>query len=404
MKRFTITLLALFCALCVGIWVGARPDTPVLGGLKDLIAPSPVEISIDEVEELIRYEFYRDVPDAKLTDGSIRGMVEALDDKFSHYFDSRQNKAFEQAISGRYSGVGMAVNQHPRGLLVTTVYPGSPAQGAGIKRGDVITEVNGKSIAGEPADAAVAKVKGKEGTRVSLTFARPVPAAGEKGGKSEKLGEEKTIELTRKAIDIPVASGKLYRRDGRKVGYVQLLSYTANSGRLVGEQIKRLKRRGAKAWVLDLRGNGGGRLDQAVEVTSAFIPDGMIVATDGRSVRREVHDADKDSFQTADDLVVLVDKGSASASEISAGAIKFRDRGLIVGTRTYGKGTFQEVTELSNGGALSLTIGRYELPGRHFITKSGLKPDLTVKDSHKRPGDEQLKAAFSALAAMDKAQ
>lgn len=390
--RTLIAILAVIAAFVGGIYIGAYPNTPIVGGLKDIVAPDRAEIPTDEVQSLIENEFYRKVPDSKLTNGSINGMVKSLNDKFSHYFDPEQNKEFEQAISGSYTGVGMAVADDKRGLLVTLTYPGSPAREAGLKLGDVITKVNGKSIAGEPADAAVSKIKGPEGTNVTLTIATPTA----KGSK--KLGPPRNVVLTRKAIDIPVADGKLYKRDGRKVGVVRLASFTDTSGELVAEQVNKLKKQGADSWVLDLRGNGGGRLDQAVEVSSIFLNDGMVVATDGRARPRRVYDAIKRDFITAQPLAVLVDKGSASASEITAGALKYRDRGLIVGTRTYGKGVFQEVTELKNGGAISLTVGRYELPGGHFITKAGLAPDLTIEDNPKTRPDETLDASFKALA------
>lgn len=392
MMRVLLSIAALATALIAGIYIGAYPETPVVGALKGYIAPDRATIPSDQVQSLIERDFYRKVPDSTLTNGSISGMVKSLDDPYSHYFDPKQNKAFAQAISGSYSGVGMAVNQHRRGLVVTTTYPGSPSAKAGIKSGDVITKVEGKAIAGQSADLVVTKIKGPEGTKVSLTYATP------ENGSKTKLGPEKTVTLVRKSIDIPVAEGKLYSKNGKKVGYVQLASFTETSGRLVRQQVDKLKKQGAKSWVLDLRGNGGGRLDQAVSVSSIFLPDGMIVATDGRSVTRQVYDAVERDFRTADPLVVLVDKGSASASEITSGAIKYRDRGLIVGTRTFGKGVFQEVTELKNGGAVSLTVGRYELPGKHYITKAGLKPDLVVKDDRKTKQDEQLDAAFAALA------
>lgn len=390
--RYLIVILGIFAALIVGVRIGANPDTPVVGKLKDVVAPDRTTIPADQVQTLIENDFYRKVPPARLTDGSIKGMVRSLKDPYSHYFDAKENKEFEQAISGSYSGVGMAVGQHKRGLMVTVVYPGAPASGAGIRRGDIITKVDGKSIAGESADLAVTRIKGPAGTKVTLTWARPRTTG------SRKFGSERSVVLTRKRIDIPVARGRLIRSNGRKVGYVQLASFTATSGRLVARQVRRLKRSGATSWILDLRGNGGGRLDQAVAVSSVFLPDGMIVATDGRSVKRKVYDALEGRFLTADPLAVLVDKGSASASEITSGALKYRDRGLIVGTRTFGKGVFQEVTELSNGGAVSLTIGRYELPGRHYIGKNGLTPDLTVRDNVRTRRDEQLSAALAALA------
>jgi carboxyl-terminal processing protease len=394
--RYLIAILALCAAFAGGIFIGANPNTPVVGGLKDVVAPDAAEVQTDQVQSLIENEYYRKVPESKLVNGSINGMVKSLNDPYTHYFDAEQNKAFEQVISGSYTGVGMAVNQDKRGLVVTLTYPGSPARAAGMKAGDVITKVNGKSIAGESADAAVAKIKGPEGTKVTLTFATPKDKAG------KRLGPERTVTLTRKAIDIPVAEGKLYKRDGRKVGVVRLASFTETAGDLVAEQVDKLKKQGADSWVLDLRGNGGGRLDQAVSVSSLFLPNGMVVATDGRARPRNVYDAIKGDFRTAAPLAVLVDKGSASASEITSGALKYRDRALIVGTRTFGKGVFQEVTELKNGGAISLTVGRYELPGGHFITKAGLKPDLTIEDNPKTGPDEALDASFAALAKFKK--
>lgn len=396
--RILIAVLAVFTALVAGIYIGAYPETPVVGGLKEIIAPDKATIPTDQVQELIEDDFIRPIPEEKLTDGSIDGMVKKLNDPYSHYFNPEENKEFEQAITGRYSGVGMAVNQDKRGLVISLTYPGSPANEAGIKPGDVITKVNGKSIKGESADIAVAKIKGPEGTKVKLTYATPV----KKGG--DELGEEKTVEVTRKAIEIPVAEGKLFRRDGNKVGVVRLATFTETSGGAVAKEIDKLEKQGADSYVLDLRGNGGGRLDQAVEVSSLFLADGMVVATDGRSRKRRQYDAIKGAIRTTEPLVVLVDKGSASASEITAGALKYRDRALIVGTRTFGKGVFQEVTELKNGGALSLTVGRYVLPGNHYITRRGLAPDLDIQDNTKTGADEALDASFEALAQFEKTE
>lgn len=396
--RILIAVLAVFTALVAGIYIGAYPETPVVGGLKEIIAPDKATIPTDQVQELIEDDFIRPIPEEKLTDGSIDGMVKKLNDPYSHYFNPEENKEFEQAITGRYSGVGMAVNQDKRGLVISLTYPGSPANEAGIKPGDVITKVNGKSIKGESADIAVAKIKGPEGTKVKLTYATPV----KKGG--DELGEEKTVEVTRKAIEIPVAEGKLFRRDGNKVGVVRLATFTETSGGAVAKEIDKLEKQGADSYVLDLRGNGGGRLDQAVEVSSLFLADGMVVATDGRSRKRRQYDAIKGAIRTTEPLVVLVDKGSASASEITAGALKYRDRALIVGTRTFGKGVFQEVTELKNGGALSLTVGRYVLPGNHYITRRGLAPDLDIQDNTRTGADEALDASFEALAQFEKTE
>jgi carboxyl-terminal processing protease len=394
--RYVIAIAAVIAALAAGIYIGANPDTPIVGSLKGVVAPEKAEIYTNQVQNLIKDDYYKKIPQPTLTNGSINGMIRSLKDPYSHYFDPEQNQAFEQAISGQYTGVGMAVNQDKRGLLVTLTYPGSPARQGGVLPGDVITKVDGKSIAGESADAAVSKVKGPEGTTVTLTVATPTK------GNRKTLGKPRDVKLTRKQIDIPVAEGKLFKRNGRKVGVVQLTSFTETAGDAVRVQVDKLKKQGADSFILDLRGNGGGRLDQAVAVSSIFLNNGMIVATQGRARAREQYNAIKSDFRTVAPLAVLVDQGSASASEITSGALKYRDRALIVGTRTFGKGVFQEVTDLKNGGAVSLTIGRYVLPGNHYITKAGLQPDLKVKDNVKTAPDEALNAAFAALAQFKK--
>ncbi|MFY9488665.1 MAG: S41 family peptidase [Solirubrobacterales bacterium] len=394
-SRVVLRGLLLFTALIAGVYIGSNPNTPVVGGLKDIVSPDKTEISTEQVEELINNEFYRRVDETKLTNGSIKGMVESLKDPYSHYFDREQNKQFAQAISGRYGGIGTAVNPNKRGLEVAVVYEKSPADEAGIRPDDLITEVNGKSIAGESADTAVAKIKGPDGTKVKVTVQSPIEG-------TKKYGRPRELTLERRQIDLPVATGELVRREGRKVGVIELTSFTENSGAAVAAQIVKLEKHGADSYVLDLRGNGGGRLDQAVAVTSLFVPKGLIVSTDGRARPRQNYNAVKGTTLTADPLVVVVDKSSASASEITAGSLKYRDRALVIGTRTYGKGVFQEVTELKNGGAVSLTVGQYVLPGNHPITKSGLAPDLKVEDDDKTRRDEVLDAAYQALAEFKK--
>ncbi|MBK5229761.1 MAG: PDZ domain-containing protein, partial [Thermoleophilia bacterium] len=308
--RTFLTILAVFAALAAGIYIGANPDTPVVGVLKYVVAPDQTEISAGQAHDLIKNDYIRKVPDSRLTDGSISGMVRALKDPYTHYFDPRQNKAFEQAMSGKYSGVGMAVNGEDRGLLVTYVYDGSPAGRAKIRAGDVITRVNGKSIAGLAADVAVARIKGPEGTAVMLTVRPPRDSAG------KRLGAPRDIKLQRKQIEIPITIGRLVKRNGRKTGVVELATFTETAGVAVAREIEKLDKKGADSFVLDLRGNGGGRLDQAVAVSSLFLSKGMIVATDGRARLRRKYNAIKGAVITVEPLVVLVDRGSASASEI----------------------------------------------------------------------------------------
>ncbi len=412
--KLVIAILAVLAALVVGVKIGADPDVPVVGGVRAAIVgdgkQKPVErrkrLDLNEVRALIERDFYRELPDDTIEDGSVSGMVRKLKDPFSHYFSPSDNAKFKESLGGSYSGVGMGVDGDERGLVVLTVYDDTPADRAGIREGDVITAVNGKPTKGLSPDVIVARIKGKAGTPVELTVRSPV----KEGGK--RLGPPRDERLVRQPIDLPVADGRLERKGGKPVGYVMLASFTANATDAVRKQIAELQaacvkrygkpRRGrscVEGWVLDLRGDGGGRLDQAVGVASIFIEDGVIVATDGRNRKREEFEAVGDAVLPDAPLVVLVNGGSASASEIVAGAVKYSRRGKVVGESTFGKGTFQEVTELSNGGALSLTLGRYYVVGRVPIGKHGVKPDVAARDRRATPNtDEALQKALAMVA------
>lgn len=413
--KYVIALLAMVVALVVGIKIGADPDVPVVGGVRATIVgdgkQDPVErkkeLDLNEVRSLIERDFYKEVPVGKIEDSSVQGMVRALKDPFSHYFSPSDNSKFKESIGGSYSGVGMGVDGNERGLVVLTVYDDTPADRGGIREGDIITAVNGESTKGKSADLIVSQIKGKAGTEVELTVRSPVKEG------SKRLGKPRDVKLVRQPIDLPVADSRLKNKDGKHIGYIVLASFTANATEAVRQQIAEMqktcvRRYGKPAggkpcvdgWVLDLRGDGGGRLDQAVGVASLFIPHGVIVATDGRSRKREEFKATGNVDLPRDPVVVLVNGGSASASEIVAGAMKFSKRGTLVGTNTFGKGSFQEVTELANGGALSLTLGRYYVLGKYPISKTGLKPDIRAVDRRAtRDVDEALDKALSVVAA-----
>lgn len=382
-----LVLLVTATAFIVGVQAGADPTLPLIGRLGERFAVQSPQIGDDAAARLIKRDYYKKVNVDKLRDSSIRGMVRSLDDRFSHYFDPKQNQIFMQSTAGQYSGVGMAVQEHKRGLRVTETFDDSPAKAARIKPGDLIIAVDGKSIAGEPSDVSVARIKGKEGTKVKLTVIKK-----SEGDKREVLA------LERKSIAVPVAAGKNFKRSGTTLGAVQLTGFVEGAHGQVRAHIDRLVKRGAKGIVFDLRGNGGGRLDEAVRVGSIFIEDGIVVSTDGRSRARVEYKAVGKALDKSLPVVVLVDRGSASASEIVAGALQDSKRAQVVGTRTFGKGVFQEVTELNSGGAISLTVGEYFLPSGRSINKKGVQPDVKASDNVKTDRDEGLEAAFRVLA------
>ena len=378
--RAIAAAVAVLAALALGMYLGGHP-TGLPEPLRDVFVDETASVQA-EATDVIEDNYYRKVSDERLRNASLRGMVRSLNSRFSYYFTPRQNELFRQATSGEFSGVGMTVVERKRGLLVVGVFDGSPAKDRGIKPGEVITEVNGRSIAGDPSEVATAKIKGKEGTFVKLTVKSPGKPARE-------------IRVRRERIRVPAVSSELRRAGGRKIGVVRLTSFTSGAhGELVRE-IERQERRGAEAFVLDMRGNGGGLLDEAVLISSAFVPDGTIVTTKGRKRAKRVFEATGDTA-TRKPVVVLVDRGTASASEIVTAALHERLDAPVVGRRTFGKGVFGQIFDLSNGGALDLVVGNYYTPTGRNLNGKGIRPDIQAADDVDTKRDEALARALRA--------
>jgi carboxyl-terminal processing protease len=211
------------------------------------------------------------------------------------------------------------------------------------------------------------------------------------------------VRLQRERVDIPVVQARMDRTGGRPIAHVRLAGFTSGAHGEVGQAVRRLLREGAKGVVLDLRDNGGGLLNEAVLVSSIFIPEGEIVSTKGRARPTQVYEATGGAISTKVPVVVLVNKQSASASEIVTGALQDRHRATVVGTKTFGKGVFQEIEQLSNGGALDITVGEYFLPsGRNIgsgVDKGdGIAPDVSAEDDPKTKPDEALRTALRTVA------
>ena len=376
-------MVGLIVGLVGGVLVGTQSDWLDLG---DLLGTSgtPPEEALDVIED----SYYKDVDASRLDDASIQGMVRELrdqfDDRFSHYFDPGELKQFEQSTSGSFSGVGLSVREVKRGLRVTTVFDDTPAKDAGIREGDVISSVDGESIAGEPADVATAMIKGPPGTTVTLKVDSP------------STGRTREISLERAEVRVPVVQGRIRRAAGRKVAYVQLAGFSEGAHGELRSEIERLYRQGAEGLVLDLRGNGGGLLNEAVLTSSVFVDKGVIVSTSGRT------QPDKDYQAVGGALdprptVVLINRDTASAAEILTAALEEHGLATVVGTRSFGKGVFQEVIDLDSGGALDLTVGEYLTSKGRSLAGNGIKPDVSAKDNLKTRDDEGLERALEVL-------
>jgi len=379
-----IAILLVLAGLVAGLWLGGHPET-LPGFLRNAFVNEDRALRAEVVDKIYD-SYYEEVDPAKLEDASVRGIVRSLGDRFSHYFSPRETVQFEESLTGEFDGVGMSVEEGKRGLAVIDVFEGSPADRAGIRQGDVVVEVDGESIAGDPADVATAKIKGEPGTSVELTVRNP------------DSRHDRTLELERERIDVPVVESKLRERDGEKVGVIELLTFTQGAHGLVKREAQKLLDRGAESLVLDVRGNGGGLLQEAILVASAFVEDGEIVTTRGRAKPERVFNAQGQAIPEDIPMVVLVDGGSASASEIVAGAVRDHGRATVVGERTFGKGVFQEVQPLSNGGALDLTVGSYFLPDGENISDRGIEPEVKAVDKPRTERDEALPTALDELA------
>ena len=380
-------LIALCCAvlaLVAGIWLGGHPER-----LPDPVADAFVEEDralraelIDSIED----NFYRTVDEEDLDDASLKGIVQALDDPYSHYLTPKEAKQFEESVSGEFEGVGMNVEEDRRGLKVLRVFDGSPAKRAGVARGDFILSVDGRSIAGVNSDVATSRIKGPAGTSVELEVFTP----GE--------DDTRTVKVERERIEVPVTTAKVVERNGKKLGVVELLGFSSGAHGLLRKEVDKVLKQGAEGIVLDLRGNGGGLLTEAVLVSSIFIEDGKIVSVRGRSRPERVQEAQGDAIDGNIPVAVLVDGGSASASEIVTGALRDRKRATVVGTRTFGKGLVQEVERLSNGGVLDITVANYYLPGGKTISTKGIPPEVRAVDDPDTERDEALPKALDTLA------
>jgi carboxyl-terminal processing protease len=388
--RIVAYVVAAIVVLLVGVWLGGHPSW-IPRPLRSAFVDQGQAKLVNEALDVLSRDYYRKVNRSQLVDRGLAAAVASLNDPYSHYFDPSDDHAFLNQSNPHLSGVGIEVLPEARGLRVTEVFPGSPAAQAGLVRGDVIVQVGSVSLANRSDDFGSRLIKGRAGTHVTLTVLQG--------------SRKRVVKITRANLVVPVATGNIVTYKGLKIGDLRLTSFTDGSSGELRRQVQKALHGGAQGLILDLRGNGGGLLDEAVKVASIFIPDGTIVSTAGRNQPRQVYTAKGGAIAPRIPMVVLVDRGTASAAEIVAGALKDRGRAKIVGTHTYGKGVFQEIETLSNGGALDITVGEYFTPsGRNLggggvRQGAGIPPDISASSNPRSRGDSALTVAEGTVAA-----
>jgi carboxyl-terminal processing protease len=343
-----------------------------------------------EAWHLIEDTFYSDLPDMQhLAWGAIRGAIGTLNDPYTSFLEPQPRQREKEDLSGRFGGIGAYVTQTEDGSIVLEPMPGLPAEQAGVQKGDVVLKVDDTEITPEmTVDDVVTLVRGEIGTIVQLTLRR--------SGQSEPV----VVEVKREEIPSPsVESRMLEGVDG--IGYVRITIFSDRTGRELESALQELKSQGMTRLALDLRGNGGGLLGSAIDVASQFLPDGVVLYEVSKGQPDQTEMVKGSGEFTSGTMAVLVDGGTASASEIVAGALQDRNRAILVGEKTYGKGSVQSVFDLSDGSSVHITSAQWLTPNRHQISGVGLTPNIEVgitEDDRSQGRDPQLERAIEALA------
>ncbi len=332
------------------------------------------------------HDQYQNLDDNALMEGSLRGMVASIGDPHTDYMDPETFAQINESMSGEYEGIGATVDQDPAtgGLELVSIMPNSPAEQAGLLPGDTIVRVEGEDVTSLSQNEIVARVRGPAGTPVRLGILRP--------GETDIL----KFEVMRQKIVVPSVVSRVLSDD---IGYIRLSQFDFNSGPEMRTALENMDANNLKGLILDVRGNPGGYLTTAIQVASAYIPTGNILIERGPD-RTTEHPALNNAIAPDVPMVILVDQGSASASELIAGALQDHQRATVVGMQTFGKGSVQSWHQLSNGGGVRITISRWYTPDNHSVSDVGIQPDVVVPfDPTATTGnmDNQLAVAVQVL-------
>ncbi|MCG9969287.1 S41 family peptidase [Pelotomaculum terephthalicicum JT] len=334
-----------------------------------------------KVVSLVRTQYLYPVNSTQLVDGAIKGLVSSLSDPYSVYLDPKTFSHLQEQIRGSFGGLGILVGVKEQYLTVVRAYQGTPAAREGIKEGDVIARIDDRDAKGIDLDTAINLMRGPVGSKVNLTVNR------------EGAPEQLQFTITREEISVPTVEGRLLEDTG--IEHIVISQFTERTADEIKEVLEKAKTEKIKGIILDLRDNPGGELISAVDVAKNFIPKGPIVYIDYRVGHEQVFESEGTTIQLP--LAVLINEGSASAAEILAGAVKDTGAGVLVGTKTFGKGIVQTVFRLDGGAGLKLTTARYLTPAKNDIHEKGVEPDILVQSQEDRLPDVQLDKAVEII-------
>ena len=330
--------------------------------------------------EIIESHYAENVDKNAIFDGALKGMVSTLGDKHSTYLGGDLYKDFSAQMSGTYAGIGVYIASTDEGILIAGVMEGSPAEEAGLQRGDILVSIDGTSVEGYQLEDVSKNIRGPVDTSVDLVVRRD--------------GEEQSFTVQRRQIHVPTVAGKMV--DGTDVGYIRVAVFSDGTADDFTKEFTKLREQGMNKLILDLRDNTGGIVEQAVGVASNFVPPNSTIV----SYTEQDGKVDQYTAQGTDDpipIVVLVNENSASASEIVAGAVQDMKLGPIVGVKTYGKGTVQGVFPVDSASAVKVTVAKYRTTNGREIDGVGIEPDVVVPLTPSDPEDSQFEKALEII-------
>ena len=337
----------------------------------------------------VEEQFYGEIPEeTQSTYGAIKGSLATLDDPYTIFIEPEPAAKEKAQLEGQFGGIGAYVQQDEEGRIVLDPMPDQPAEQAGLQTGDILVAVNGTSLTPEMTiDEVVSMIRGEVGTEVVLTVER------------QDVAEPIDIVVERAVIETPSVYWRVLEQ-APTIGYIQLTSFTERSNQELNQAFDELTAQGAEAYILDLRNNGGGLLDAAIDVTSQFLREGVVLREDRKNERERVYDVRGGGKALDQPLVVLVNGGTASASEIVAGSLQDYERATLIGEKTFGKGSVQLIYELSDDSRLHVTVAKWFTPNDHAIDGTGLSPNIEVsftEEDRNNGHDPQLERAISFL-------
>lgn len=322
------------------------------------------------LESLLDQNFLFDYNEDQIYEGSLKGMFANLGDPYTSYYSPDEFSKLMESLNGRYSGIGLSVQASKEGYIkVVSVFDNSPAKEAGIKSGDYLTKVNGEAFGGNQLEEAVAEIKGKPGTDVSLTILRT---------EEEKAdSKEFDVKVTRADVNVDTIDDDILEVRGKKIGYIHIKAFDDITWQDFSDSYSKLMAQDIDGLILDVRNNPGGALDVVINIADNFLDEGVIVTTKDKNGKEVIEKSDANASDIP--ITVLQNENSASASEILAGAMKDRGRAKVIGTQSFGKGVVQKVFNLDNGAGAKITISEYFTPNGTQINEVGVTPDIEVE-------------------------